>query len=394
MTGAAQDQRQHSRSPRRSTTRARPVSVDRERHPGRPVPDPGTTGSDVRGHVTSCTRTAPPSRSPVPAMLGGATGDARPHPTASGRSDESAVPVRRQRRRLARPALSHAPHRQSDASRRAARRVGRRRRRRYTARAFLDGTLVSNVAATERRRHASVSSFPRRSPETVGRAGAGGQHRSLVHLQPPALSAPNQNLGTVTLPTYQVPQTVPVTFMVRGSGNGAPIVGAAAAGDHDPGPDASTTTPPGITRFWQSTTTGANGNANLSLIPGVNQTPRLYDVTRRAATRIALRVHLRPAVNRSSAVETPRRSSFRSVRCCRARCTSATGRAGRRRHRDREPRSGAGQGLLRHGSDRRSRPRRTSSGPSPCRWIRAPTSWTSIPRPGRRRLVSASPTSS
>ena len=36
---------------------------------------------------------------------------------------------------------------------------------------------------------------------------------------------------------------------------------------------------PGVTRFWQGTTTGANGNANVTLIPGVNRTPRLYDVT-------------------------------------------------------------------------------------------------------------------
>ena len=45
VTGAAQDQRQHSRSRRRSTSDRHPFSVDRERPPGGPVSDPGTTGS-------------------------------------------------------------------------------------------------------------------------------------------------------------------------------------------------------------------------------------------------------------------------------------------------------------------------------------------------------------
>jgi hypothetical protein len=66
--------------------------------------------------------------------------------------------------------------------------------------------------------------------------------------------------------------------MVRGNGTGEPVGGAAVRAITVLDPDTSTTTPPGVTRFWQSTTTGANGNANLSLIPGVNRTPRLYDV--------------------------------------------------------------------------------------------------------------------
>ena len=45
--------------------------------------------------------------------------------------------------------------------------------------------------------------------------------------------------------------------MVRGNGSGEPIGGAALRAITILDPDTSTPTPPGVTRFWQSTTTGA-----------------------------------------------------------------------------------------------------------------------------------------
>jgi len=146
----------------------------------------------------------------------------------------------------------------------------------YTARAFLDGTLVSNVTALK-----ADGTFGLFVPAAVSGDVS-------VELAPAAstdpwftfdktpLGVPNKNLGTVILPTYQVPQAV--VFMVRGNA-GEPVNGAALRASTILAPDTSTAAPPGVTRFWQSTTTGANGNANVSLIPGVNQTPRLYDVS-------------------------------------------------------------------------------------------------------------------
>jgi hypothetical protein len=146
----------------------------------------------------------------------------------------------------------------------------------YTARAFLDGTLVSNVAALN-----GDGTFGLHVPAAVS-------GNVSVELAPAAsadpwftfntmpLGEPNKNLGMVALPTYQVPQSV--VFMVRGTA-GEPVRGAALRASTILAPDTSTPVPAGVTRFWQSTTTGANGNANVSLIPGVNQTPRLYDVS-------------------------------------------------------------------------------------------------------------------
>ncbi len=150
----------------------------------------------------------------------------------------------------------------------------------YTARAFLDGTLISNVAAMNADGTFGLFIPAAITGELSVELAPAASTEPWFTFNPMALSAPNQNLGTVTLPTYQVPQAdPPVTFMVRGSGSGAPIGGAALRAITVLEPDASTTTPPGITRFWQSTATGTNGNANLALIPGVNRTPRLYDVT-------------------------------------------------------------------------------------------------------------------
>ncbi len=145
----------------------------------------------------------------------------------------------------------------------------------YTARAFIDGTLVSNVTALK-----ADGTFGLFVPEAVSGDVS-------VELAPAAnadpwftfdktrLSEPNKNLGTVTLPTYQVPQAV--VFMVRGNA-GEPVGRVSLRATTILDPDASTAAPPGVTRFWQTATTGDNGNANVSLIPGVNRTPRLYDV--------------------------------------------------------------------------------------------------------------------
>ena len=146
----------------------------------------------------------------------------------------------------------------------------------YTARAFLDGTLISNVATLK-----ADGSFGLFVPAaitgdvSIELAPAASTDPWFTFNQTP-LGEPNNNLGTVTLPAYQVPQAV--VFMVRGSA-GEPVAGAALRASTILNPDTSTAAPPGVTRFWQSTTTGANGNANVSLIPGVNRTPRLYDVT-------------------------------------------------------------------------------------------------------------------
>jgi hypothetical protein len=146
----------------------------------------------------------------------------------------------------------------------------------YTARAFLDGELVSNATALK-----ADGTFGLFVPAAVSGdvsvelAPAGSTDPWFTFDKTP-LGDPNKNLGTVILPTYQVPQAV--VFVVRGNA-GEPVSGVALRASTILAPDTTTPAPTGVTRFRQSTTTGANGNANVSLIPGVNQTPRLYDVS-------------------------------------------------------------------------------------------------------------------
>lgn len=146
----------------------------------------------------------------------------------------------------------------------------------YTARAFVDKSLVSNIVAMQ-----SDGRFVLSIPASV--TGLVSIELAPMSSKDPwftfnqmMLSGPNANVGTVILPTYQVPQdTDPtVAFMVRGIDTDAPIGNASVSATTILDPNMSL----GVTRFWQSGTTSVDGNAGLSLIPGVGQTPRLYDV--------------------------------------------------------------------------------------------------------------------
>ena len=154
----------------------------------------------------------------------------------------------------------------------------------YTARAFVDKNLVSknlvsNVAAMK-----DDGRFVLSIPAAV--TGVLSIELAPVSGTDPwftftsmMLSGPNANVGTVILPAYQAPMDPSVVFMVRGSDTNAPLTGASVRATTILDPDTSTPPPLGVTRFWQSGTTTGDGNASLSLIPGVGLTPRLYDVT-------------------------------------------------------------------------------------------------------------------
>ena len=211
---------------------------------------------------------------------------------------------------------------------------------------------------------------------------------------PMALSAPNQNLGTVTLPTYQVPQAdPPVTFMVRGSGSGAPIVGAALRAITVLEPDASTTTPPGDHPFLAKHRDGHQRQRQPSA--DSRREPDAAPVRRhgRAAARIALRVHLRP-----SSTDPRRRRHPDDRRSAPSGAVGhgvlGAGRAGRRRHREGQPQSRAGQDLLRRGSDRVHDHDGQFGILHPAGGSGLLPAGLRSARPGRRRLVSASTTSS
>lgn len=148
----------------------------------------------------------------------------------------------------------------------------------YTARAFVDRNLVSNVVAMQPDGR-FVLSIPAAitgvlSIELAPMSGAD----PWFTFNPMMLSGPNANVGTVILPAYQAPTDPAIVFTVRASDTSAPIAGALVRATTILDPDTSTT-PAGVTRFWQSGTTTEDGNASFSLIPGVGLTPRPYDVT-------------------------------------------------------------------------------------------------------------------
>jgi carboxypeptidase family protein len=150
----------------------------------------------------------------------------------------------------------------------------------YAARAFQNGTQVSNSAATT-----PYGTFALQVPAAfaagevvieLSPSTASGD--PWVTLKAMTLSGANPDLGTITLPTYQVPdptKDLPVVFAVQGGdAPGTPVAGAAfravttlAADDR------------GVTRFWRDATTDADGNASLFLVPGANRMPRTYDVS-------------------------------------------------------------------------------------------------------------------
>jgi hypothetical protein len=151
----------------------------------------------------------------------------------------------------------------------------------YTARAFAGKSLVSNIVAMQ-----GDGRFVLSIPAAV--SGLVSIELAPMSSKDPwftfnqmMLSGPNANVGTVSLPTYQVPQDMdpPVAFMVRGIDTNAPVGNASVRATTILEPDTPTTTSPlGVTRFSQSGTTSVDGNAGLALIPGVSLTPRLYDV--------------------------------------------------------------------------------------------------------------------
>ena len=150
----------------------------------------------------------------------------------------------------------------------------------YTARAYLDGTQISSAGVTQ-----MDGKFQLSVPSTV-------RGEIIVELAPQsgldpwfiynkkAFAGSNQDLGTAVLPAYQVPSQNPsgIVFRVQSDDVIPSFVGNAAVRALTIMPSTSSD-PPGITRFWQSTTTDTGGDAKLSLIPGMNQMARAYEVS-------------------------------------------------------------------------------------------------------------------
>jgi hypothetical protein len=151
----------------------------------------------------------------------------------------------------------------------------------YTARAYLGGTLISSAAATQ-----TDGKFQLSVPSTA-------RGEVIVELAPQSASDPwfiynkkaltgmSQDLGTATLPAYQVPSPNPVgnTFHVESNDAIPSFVGNAAVRAHTIMSSDALSNTLGFARFWQNTTTDMAGNAKLSLIPGMNDMARTYEVS-------------------------------------------------------------------------------------------------------------------
>ena len=147
----------------------------------------------------------------------------------------------------------------------------------HTARAFLDGTLVSNAAVTQ-----TDGRFVLLIPGTV-------TEEVILQIAPPSSGydpwyifnkrALADDLGTVKLPAYQVPnpsRDPPFMFKVQGPAPSAqPVDGATVRATTIL--SAPPTDPVGTTRFWRTAMT-SDGSAAMFLIPGVNNTTRAYTV--------------------------------------------------------------------------------------------------------------------
>ena len=148
----------------------------------------------------------------------------------------------------------------------------------HTARAFLGGTLVSSAAVTQ-----TDGRFVLLIPGTVTEevnvqiAPASSGYDPWYIFNKRALA---DDLGTVKLPAYQVPnpdRDPPFVFKVQGPAASAePVAGATVRATTIL--SAPPTDPVGTTRFWRTAMTTSEGRAEMFLIPGANNTTRAYTV--------------------------------------------------------------------------------------------------------------------
>jgi hypothetical protein len=143
----------------------------------------------------------------------------------------------------------------------------------YTARAYINGTQVSNAAMTQ-----MDGRFVVWIPFVTGPIR--------VELAPPTMGDPwfifndvvlattNQNLGTVKLPPYQNPNQTVVVKVQGDAPASEPIVNAAVRAAATLSTDSL-----GVTRFWRNATTDTSGNATMQLIPGAAEQARTYELT-------------------------------------------------------------------------------------------------------------------
>ena len=150
----------------------------------------------------------------------------------------------------------------------------------YTARAYLGGTQVSSSAVMQ-----MDGKFQLLVPSTVS-------GEIVVELAPQsgldpwftynkrAFAGSNLDLGTVMLPAYQVPSQNPPGFVFHVESDEAipSFVGNAAIRAFTVLANMPSD-PLGVTRFWRNGTTNMAGDVELSLIPGMNQAARTYDVS-------------------------------------------------------------------------------------------------------------------
>ncbi|HXU04494.1 MAG TPA: carboxypeptidase-like regulatory domain-containing protein [Polyangia bacterium] len=153
----------------------------------------------------------------------------------------------------------------------------------YTARAFLDGTLVSSVA-TMKADGTFVLFIP---PGVAGDfsfelAPVSNLDPWFTYTKMP-LSVQNAFIGTATLPAFQAPDPNPVVFTIASDDSAMePVAGAmlrAVAVLDPPTPSGSTMPPLGVTRFRQEADSDADGKVALLLIPGASRMTRSYDVS-------------------------------------------------------------------------------------------------------------------
>jgi len=150
----------------------------------------------------------------------------------------------------------------------------------YTARAYQSGTLVSSAGPTkDDGTYVMLVPTAVTAPLSIQLAPSSSSDPWFT-FDDITLSAPNVDLGTVTLPAFQPPEpgkVAPVVFTVQAEdAPGTPVAGALVRAVTTMN---SVSTNPGTTRFWREVTTDAGGVASAYLVPGANRTARVYEVS-------------------------------------------------------------------------------------------------------------------
>jgi len=150
----------------------------------------------------------------------------------------------------------------------------------YTARAYQNGGLVSSAGLTnENGTYVMFVPTAVTGPLSIQLAPSSSSDPWFT-FDDITLSAPNVDLGTVTLPAFQAPEpgkVAPVVFTVQAEdAPGTPVAGALVRAVTTMN---SVSTNPGTTRFWREVTTDAGGVASAYLVPGANRTARVYEVS-------------------------------------------------------------------------------------------------------------------